>query len=64
MADPYFPFGEPPRDDVEGAARLLVKYRRAKKTGPEFGSMFFRMVADPRAVITRAEEIEAAESRT
>lgn len=55
--DPYLPFGEPPRDDVEGAARLLVRYQRAGKTGQEFGSMFYRMVTDPEAVVARAEAL-------
>lgn len=57
MANPYFPLGEPPRDDVEAAARLLVEYQRKGLTGPEFGSMFYRMVDDPRAVVKRAEEL-------
>ncbi len=59
MPSEYLPFGEPPRNDVEAAALLLVRYRAAKKTGPEFGAMFSRMVADPAAVLARARELEA-----
>ncbi|HEX5865101.1 MAG TPA: hypothetical protein VF014_12750 [Casimicrobiaceae bacterium] len=55
--EPYFPLGEPPYDDVEAAAKLLAEYQRQGLTGPEFGSMFFRMVADPDAVVARAEEL-------
>lgn len=58
--DPYLPLGEPPRDDVEAAARLLVEYQRKGLTGQEFGSMFFRLVADPSAVVARAEELTRA----
>ena len=54
----YFPLGTPPRDDVEAAARLLVRYRSEKLTGPEFGEMFLRSVANPDAVLKRALEIE------
>lgn len=63
MIKAYFPLGEPPQDDVEAAARLLVKYRAAKLTGPEFGEMFFMRVRDPRAVVNRALEIEAGQRR-
>lgn len=55
--DPYLPLGEPPYDDVEAAAKLLAEYQRKGLTGPEFGSMFYRMVADPDAVIARADEL-------
>lgn len=54
----YFPLGTPPRDDVEAAAQLLVRYRAAKLTGPEFGEMFVMMVDDIDAILKRVEEIE------
>ena len=54
----YFPLGTPPRDDVEAAAQLLVRYRAAKLMGPEFGEMFVMMVDDVRAIVKRVEEIE------
>lgn len=54
----YFSLGEFPRDDVEAAAKLLVAYRAAKLTGPEFGDMFFRSVSKPDEVLKRVREIE------
>lgn len=60
--DPYFPLGEPPYDDVETAARLLVRYQVAGKTGQEFGSMFSRMVKDIDAVLERAEQLRARDT--
>jgi hypothetical protein len=57
VTDPYLPLGEPPRHDVDGAARLLVRYQDAELTGPEFGELFWRMVDDPRAVIARADDL-------
>jgi hypothetical protein len=59
----YFTLGKFPRSDVEATARLLVKYRRAKLTGPEFGEMFFRLVDKPDVVIDRANEIERDEDK-
>jgi len=59
----YFPLGPFPRDDVEAAAQLLVRYRKANLTGPEFGEMVFRLVNDPDAVVRRAEEIESTERK-
>ncbi len=54
----YLPLGEPPRNDVEAAARLLVRYRRESPLTPEGGEMFFMSLTDPDAVIARAEQIE------
>jgi hypothetical protein len=59
----YFPLGTPPRDDVDAAARLLVRYRAEKLTGPEFGEMFFRSVDDTEAVVKRATELEAEQQK-
>ncbi len=54
------PLGEPPADDVEAAARLLVRYRKAGMLDDgETGAIFARMVNDPAAVAARALEIEA-----
>ena len=53
----YFPLGEPPRDDVDAAARLLIRYQDEGLTGPEFGEMFAMSVDDFRAVVDRADEI-------
>ena len=55
--------GEPPRSDVEAAAKLLVEYRRKNLTGPEFGQMFLMMVDDPLAVTRRAGELEKEEQK-
>ena len=63
-ADPYFPFGEPPHDDVDAAARLLLKYQDAGKTGQEFGSMFARIVKDIDAVLERAKQLRGRRKRT
>jgi hypothetical protein len=54
-----FPFGKPPHDDVDAAARLLIRYEEAGKTGPEFGEMFIQSVKDPEAVAKRAAELRA-----
>jgi hypothetical protein len=59
VPDPYLPLGVPPRHDVDGAARLLVRYQDAKLTGPEFGEMFWMLVDEPQAVIARADELRA-----
>lgn len=56
----YLSLGEPPRHDVDAAARLLIRYQDAKLTGPEFGEMFARMVDDIAAVVARANELRAA----
>jgi hypothetical protein len=57
-----FWFGEPPRDDLEAAARLLVRYRRENETftveRAKYEPKFLSMCAAPEAVLARAEEIE------
>ena len=60
-----FWFGEPPRDDVDAAARLLVRYRREEQAfeveRAKYEAKFLRMCDQPDAVLARAEEIEEAE---
>ncbi len=53
-----FPLGEPPADDVEAAARLLVRYGREAPLNQDDSRMFLRMVDDPEAVLRRARELE------
>lgn len=62
MADPYLPLGEPPRDDVDAAARLLIRYEDAGLLGEEFGEMWTMMLGRERAaeVSKRADELRAA----
>jgi hypothetical protein len=57
MPDSRFRFGEPPRDDVDAAAQLLVRYQDAGLMSPELGQMFAMLVDDFRAVIRRANEL-------
>jgi len=52
-----FPLGEPPYNDVEAAARLLLRYEREAPLNPDRGAMFLQMCAEPRAVIRRFEEL-------
>lgn len=59
----YLPLGEPPRSDVEAAARLLVRYRHESPLTPEGGEMFAMSVDDPVAVAKRADELEQAEQQ-
>lgn len=54
MPDPYFPFGEPPRDNVEAAALLLNRYREAGLDDESFGESFIMLVQDSVAVAARA----------
>lgn len=49
--------GEPDFDDVESAARLLVRYRREGGLTPDAAHMFFMMCGDPDAVVARANEL-------
>jgi hypothetical protein len=59
-----FWFGEPPRDDVEAAARLLVRYWRENETfeteREKYEAKFLRMCGQPATVLARAKEIEEA----
>jgi hypothetical protein len=54
-----FPLGEPPHEDVEAAATLLVRYGREAPLDEDQMAMFLQMVADPAAVLKRARELEA-----
>lgn len=56
----YLELGEPPFKDVEGAARLLVKYEQTGKRGREFYEMFVMSVYDWDAVRARANELKRA----
>jgi hypothetical protein len=58
--DPYLPLGEPVRNDVDAAARLLVDYLRSGAIvgiEHEFHEQFFMLVDDPDAVFARAKEM-------
>lgn len=57
MAVLGFPLGEPPRDDVEAAARLLLRYETEAPLGPDGVSMFLQMCTEPRRVIARFAEL-------
>jgi hypothetical protein len=58
-----FPLGEPPLDDVEAAAALLVRYGREAPLDEDEARMFVRMVSDPEAVLKRARQLEAEGAR-
>ena len=55
--DQYFPLGHPPPDDIEAAARLLIRYQDEGRMSEEFGEMFMMGVENPKAVIARAEQL-------
>jgi hypothetical protein len=57
MPDPYFPFGEPPRENVEVAALLLNRYREAGLDDESFRESFIMLVQDSTAVVARAAEL-------
>ena len=52
--------GEPDFDDVESAARLLVRYRNEGGLTPDAAAMFFQMVEKPDAVLAQADAIDTA----
>ena len=55
---PYgFPLGEPPHDDVEAAARLLLRYEQESPLTPDRAAEFLQMCARPEAVIDRFAEL-------
>ncbi|HEX4336941.1 MAG TPA: hypothetical protein VH062_13570 [Polyangiaceae bacterium] len=54
------PLGAPPFADVEGAARLLLEYRRVGMR-EETAEVFLMSVHDAAAVLKRAAELEAIE---
>jgi hypothetical protein len=56
-----FTLGEPPFDDVEAAAVLLVRYGQEAPLGDDYARVFLRMCAEPTKVLERARELEAAE---
>lgn len=58
LANLGFPLGEPPFDDVEAAASLLVRYTREAPLNEDEMASFMQMVADPDAVIARARELQ------
>ncbi len=55
-----FPLGEPPHDDVEAAATLLVRYGREAPLTADDTASFMQLVANPRAVRKRARELANA----
>jgi hypothetical protein len=55
-----FPLGEPPHDDVEGAAALLVRYGREAPLDEDKMAMFLQMCAEPEKVLARARKLGAA----
>jgi hypothetical protein len=57
MTDAYLPLGEPPRDDVDAAARLLIQYEERGGLELEFYEQFFMLVEDSDAVWSRAKEL-------
>lgn len=60
MATFGFPLGEPPRDDVEAAARLLLQYEREAPLNPDRVSMFLQMCQRPGEVVRRSAELRSA----
>lgn len=56
-----FPLGEPVYDDVDAAARLLLRYRREAPLDEDKLAMFLQMVEQPKAVLARAAELESAD---
>lgn len=49
--------GEPDFNDVESAARLLVRYRNEGGLTPDGAEMFFMMVERPDDVLALANEL-------
>lgn len=54
-----FPLGEPPLDDVDGAARLFLQYEREAPLDRDHSAMFLQMCGRPRDVIDRVTELRA-----
>jgi hypothetical protein len=54
---PAFQFGEPPYEDVEAAAALLVRYGREAPLAADDLDRFCQLLANPRAVLTRARQL-------
>lgn len=52
-----FPLGEPPRDDVEAAARLLLRYEHEAPLDGDHSAMFVQMCMKPGEVIKRYREL-------
>jgi hypothetical protein len=52
-----FPLGEPPRDDVEGAAKLLLRYEHEAPLDADHAAMFVQMCMKPGEVIARYREL-------
>lgn len=55
-----FILGEPPRDDVEAAAALLVRYGREAPLSKDYMAVFLQMCEEPGKVLERARELETA----
>jgi hypothetical protein len=55
-----FPFGDPPHEDVERAANLLVRYNREAPLSPDELDRFCQLLANPRAVLNRARQLADA----
>jgi hypothetical protein len=51
------PLGEPPYEDVEAAAALLVRYGREAPLAADDLDRFCQLLANPRAVLTRARQL-------
>jgi hypothetical protein len=52
-----FPLGEPPREDVEAAAQLLLRYEREAPLDGDHAAMFVQMCMKPGEVIHRYREL-------
>ena len=52
-----FPLGDPPHEDVEAAAALLVRYGREAPLSADELDRFCQLVANPRAVLDRARRL-------
>jgi hypothetical protein len=55
-----FPFGDPPHEDVEAAATLLVRYGREAPLSADELDRFCQLLANPRAVLNRARQLANA----
>jgi hypothetical protein len=54
------PLGQPPREDVDAAAKLWLEYQRSGRLTADGARVFWQSVADPMAVAARADELSTA----
>jgi hypothetical protein len=54
---PSFSLGDPPHEDVEAAAALLVRYGREAPLSADELDRFCQLLANPRAVLDRARRL-------